>query len=181
MVEGAKGGDMRAADILLRRLWPERKGRPVDMDLPPLEGAARRRRGAGRGGGGGGRRRPIAEEGQPVAAVLETQRRAIETAEPEARIAALERRAEKGKTRRPPDACSAGSAPWRRRGPTGSGQVHRVFVPEELERIRARGRIAEHRASLPPNDLVIYRTIIDWPPKGAQADGSGAASGAEEA
>jgi len=39
------------------------------------------------------------EEGQAVAAVLETQRRAIETAELEARIAALETRTTKGNTR----------------------------------------------------------------------------------
>jgi hypothetical protein len=27
---------MRAADILLRRLWPERKDRPVQMHLPAI-------------------------------------------------------------------------------------------------------------------------------------------------
>ena len=31
---------MRAADILLRRLWPERKGRPVAFPLPELRTAA---------------------------------------------------------------------------------------------------------------------------------------------
>ena len=36
VVAAAKGGDMRAADILLRRLWPERRGRPVQMHLPPI-------------------------------------------------------------------------------------------------------------------------------------------------
>src|SRR4051812_33316679 len=36
VVNAAKGGDMRAADILLRRLWPERKGRPVLLDLPAI-------------------------------------------------------------------------------------------------------------------------------------------------
>ena len=36
VVTAAKGGDMRAVDILLRRLWPERKGRPVQMDLPAI-------------------------------------------------------------------------------------------------------------------------------------------------
>jgi hypothetical protein len=40
--------------------------------------------------------------------------------------------------------------------------------------------IAEHRASLPPGQGVIYRTIIDWPPRGAQADGTDTAPGAEE-
>ena len=36
VVNAAKNGDMRAADILLRRLWPERKGRPVQMHLPAI-------------------------------------------------------------------------------------------------------------------------------------------------
>ncbi len=96
VVEAAKGGDMRAADILLRRLWPERKGRPVNMELPPLDGA----RGVAAALGAvaeavaGGDLSP--EEGQTVAAVLETQRRAIETAELEQRIAALEARTTKG-------------------------------------------------------------------------------------
>ena len=41
VVDAAKGGDMRAADILLRRLWPERKGRPMAMDLPSIGGVCR--------------------------------------------------------------------------------------------------------------------------------------------
>ena len=100
VVEAAKGGDMRAADILLRRLWPERKGRPVAVELPPLEGGAggvAAALGAVAEAVAGGDLSP--EEGQAVAAVLETQRRAIETAELEARIAALETRAGKGNTR----------------------------------------------------------------------------------
>src|SRR3954469_23502457 len=40
VVQAAKAGDMRAADILLRRLWPERKGRPVLLDLPHMTSAA---------------------------------------------------------------------------------------------------------------------------------------------
>ncbi|MBD0276068.1 MAG: hypothetical protein ICV73_29590, partial [Acetobacteraceae bacterium] len=40
VVEDAKAGDLRAAEILLRRLWPERKGRPVEGALPPVVSAA---------------------------------------------------------------------------------------------------------------------------------------------
>src|SRR3954471_22446611 len=40
VVDAARGGDMRAADILLSRLWPQRKGRPVALDLPALNTAA---------------------------------------------------------------------------------------------------------------------------------------------
>jgi hypothetical protein len=92
VVTAAKGGDMRAADILLRRLWPERKGRPVALDMPAALDAA----GVAAAlasvtqAVAGGELSP--EEGQAVAAILETQRRAIETAELEARIAALEER-----------------------------------------------------------------------------------------
>src|SRR3954468_8702397 len=35
-VAAAKGGDIRACELLLKRLWPERRGRPVALDLPPV-------------------------------------------------------------------------------------------------------------------------------------------------
>ncbi len=92
VVDAAKGGDMRAADILLRRLWPERKGRPVRLDLPALTtaGGVADALAAVTSAVAAGEVSP--EEGQAVAGILETQRRAIETAELEARIAALEAR-----------------------------------------------------------------------------------------
>ncbi len=40
VVAAAKRGDMRAADILLRRVWPERRGRLVRLALPRIETAA---------------------------------------------------------------------------------------------------------------------------------------------
>ena len=58
------------------------------------------------------------------------------------------------------------------------GQVHRVMVPEGLAEAEREAWIAEHRASLPETDLVIYRTIIDPPPR---ADGAGGMPGAEAA
>jgi len=92
VVSAAKGGDMRAADILLRRLWPERKGRPVELDMPALTSAAgvTDALAAVVAAVAAGDLSP--EEGQAVAAILEAQRRAIETADLEARIAALEAR-----------------------------------------------------------------------------------------
>ena len=93
VVVAAKGGDMRAADILLRRLWPERKGRPVALDLPPLTNAA------DLAGALGTIAETVAagdlspEEGQAMAAILEVQRKAIETADLERRVAELESRA----------------------------------------------------------------------------------------
>ena len=90
VVTAAKGGDMRAADILLRRLWPERKGRPVQMHLPPIMAPSDivAALGAVADAVAAGELSP--EEGAAVAGILEAQRRAVETVEMEARIAALE-------------------------------------------------------------------------------------------
>ena len=35
--EGIFNGDMRALEILARRVWPERKGRPVELSLPDIK------------------------------------------------------------------------------------------------------------------------------------------------
>ncbi len=90
VVAAAKEGDMRAADLLLRRLWPERRGRPVPVALPPILDAA------GLVGALAAITAAVAagelspEEGQAIASILETQRRAIETVELDQRITALE-------------------------------------------------------------------------------------------
>jgi hypothetical protein len=39
VMEAAAAGDMRAADSLLRRLWPERRGRSLRLDVPAVEAA----------------------------------------------------------------------------------------------------------------------------------------------
>jgi hypothetical protein len=36
----AKGGDMRAADLVLQRIWPARKSRPIALTLPTIQSAA---------------------------------------------------------------------------------------------------------------------------------------------
>jgi hypothetical protein len=90
VVGAAKNGDMRAADILLRRLWPERKGRPVQMDLPaikaPIDIVTALRALAHAVSAG----ELSPEEGAAMAGILEVQRRAVEAVELEQRIAALE-------------------------------------------------------------------------------------------
>ena len=40
MVERAKAGDTAAATLILSRAWPQRKGRPTVLDLPPVRTAA---------------------------------------------------------------------------------------------------------------------------------------------
>ncbi len=90
-VEAAQGGDMRAAEVILSRLWPARKGRPVALaGMPRIEtpGDLVRALGAVADAVAGGSITP--EEGQAVASVLEAQRRAVETADLAERVAALE-------------------------------------------------------------------------------------------
>ena len=36
VLDAARGGDLKAAEIVLSRVWPARKGRPVRLALPPL-------------------------------------------------------------------------------------------------------------------------------------------------
>jgi hypothetical protein len=92
VVRAAKEGDMRAAEILLRRLWPERRGRPVPVALPPITDAAALVNAVAAITAAVGEGELSPEEGQAVAAILETQRRAIETVELDQRITALEAR-----------------------------------------------------------------------------------------
>ena len=96
VVDAAKAGDMRAADILLSRLWPARKGRPVTLDMPPLRTAADVAGALAEVAAEMAAGTITPEEAGAVAAVLETQRRAIETEDLERRIATLE---EKGMAR----------------------------------------------------------------------------------
>ena len=92
VVDAARGGDMRAAEILLSRLWPQRKGRPVALDLPALNTALDVSAALAATAAAMAEGTLSPEEAGAVAAVIETQRRAIETLDLEVRIAALEAR-----------------------------------------------------------------------------------------
>lgn len=92
VVEAAKGGDMRAAEILLRRCWPEPKGRPIKLALPKIETPADIVAAMAVVTSAVSEGELPPEQAQVVAGLFETQRRAIETAEIEARLAALEAR-----------------------------------------------------------------------------------------
>jgi hypothetical protein len=91
MVEAAKAGDLRAADLVLSRVWPVRKGRPISLELPKIDTAADLVAGLGRVADAVAAGDITPDEGQAVSAVLETKRRAIETLELETRIKALEK------------------------------------------------------------------------------------------
>ncbi len=92
----AEGGDVRAAEVVLSRLWPARKGRPVHLDLPDMQTPADLAAALGVVAGAVGRGDVTPDEGSAVAAVLEAQKKAIETQELERRIAALEAAKESG-------------------------------------------------------------------------------------
>jgi hypothetical protein len=92
VIEAAMAGDMTAARLILDRIAPPRRGRTVTIALPDVTGS----------GGvtaalaavitamGEGTLSP--DEAAAAAAVIEVQRRAIETAEFEARLRAIEER-----------------------------------------------------------------------------------------
>jgi hypothetical protein len=92
VVEEAKAGDLRAAEILLRRLWPERKGRSIELDLPALKTPADLVKATAAIAEAVASGEVTPEEGQAVAAVIDMHRRVIETEDLAARIAALEAR-----------------------------------------------------------------------------------------
>ena len=87
----ARKGDMRAAWLVLSRTWPHRRGRPVKLDLPPVETPAGlvQAQAALVAALSAGEVTP--EEAASIASVLEIQRRAIETHDHERRIRELEK------------------------------------------------------------------------------------------
>lgn len=93
MIEAAKGGDMRAAELILSRVWPARKGRPVSLNLPAIKSAGDVVTALSTIANSVANGALTPDEGQAVAAVLEIKRKAIETVELEGRVAALEARA----------------------------------------------------------------------------------------
>ncbi len=91
VVANALDGDTAAARIILDRAWPVRKGRPVSFVMPKVETAADTAKALG------GVLEAVAnglltiEEGQGMAAILESQRKALELTAIEERLTALER------------------------------------------------------------------------------------------
>jgi Family of unknown function (DUF5681) len=81
VIAKAEKGDMTAAGLILARIWPPRKGRPVRVPLPPIEALADLPAAVASlvAAVADGTLSP--DEGQAIAAMLETQRRTIETIE----------------------------------------------------------------------------------------------------
>lgn len=92
VVEAAQGGDLRAAEILLRRLWPERKGRPVVLDLPAVTDATGVQAALTRIVAAAADGEITPDEASVFAALIEMQRHAIEIVEFEERLRVIEER-----------------------------------------------------------------------------------------
>ena len=83
---------MRAAEILLRRSWPERKGRPLQFKLPPMETAADLVKAAAAISAAMADGTITPDEAAVASTVVETHRRTLETHELTGRVAAIEAR-----------------------------------------------------------------------------------------
>lgn len=90
MIETALEGDVRAAEVLLKRAWTQPRGRAVEIELPPVKAAADLvpAHAAVVAAVGAGTLTP--EEGSALSSILEAQRRAIEVVALEERVRALE-------------------------------------------------------------------------------------------
>lgn len=91
VVQRAKDGDMRAAEILLSRAWQVPKGRPVVLDLPPIDtrSDAAAASAVVLAAVAGGRLTP--SEAVTVLGLLETHLQAVELAEQRRRTDALDK------------------------------------------------------------------------------------------
>jgi uncharacterized protein DUF5681 len=90
VVTAAKEGDMTAARLVLDRIAPPCRGRPVRLNLPAIVTAADLVKALAAVADAMARGVISAEEAQAAAAVLERHRKAVETHDLERRITALE-------------------------------------------------------------------------------------------
>ena len=90
VLEAAKGGDLSAAKMVLERLAPPMRERPINIDLPDTstaQGCADAANAVLQAVGVGDL---LPGEGAALAGIVENRRRSIETLELETRITALE-------------------------------------------------------------------------------------------
>ncbi len=90
VLEAAKGGDMQAARIILDRICPPRKERPISCKLPKLEDTSDLVAGISTLIGAVANGELTPGEGQALASLIEAQRRTLETEDIEQRLMALE-------------------------------------------------------------------------------------------
>lgn len=90
LVGKAKEGDPRAADILFRRAWPERKGRPLRFTLPELSGPSGLVEAMNAITAGLAEGDLTPDEATAISGVIEIHRKVIVAEDHEARLKALE-------------------------------------------------------------------------------------------
>ena len=90
VIDAARGGDRHARTDVLKRMWTVPKGRPVEVDLPPIEEPADLIKAHAAVVAAVCAGEITVEEASNLGAVLEGQRRAFELAEQEVRVVQLE-------------------------------------------------------------------------------------------
>lgn len=90
VLEQAKAGDTRAAEMVLARVWPVRRGRPATLSLPPIRAVSDVVAALGAVADAMAVGKVTPEEASAVAGVLEVHRRAVETVDLEKRLHRLE-------------------------------------------------------------------------------------------
>ena len=91
VIARASKGDMTAAGIVLSRTWPRRPGKPVKIDLPPIEKAEDLLKAQAALIAAAARGDITPAEGASFAAMLDNQRRAYEAERLERELEELER------------------------------------------------------------------------------------------
>jgi hypothetical protein len=90
IIDAARKGDIAAARLVIERLAPPARERPISLDLPDtstVAGVSQAQQAVLEAVGAG---ELLPTEGSTLATILESRRKAIETEELERRIAALE-------------------------------------------------------------------------------------------
>ena len=90
VIEAAKSGDLTAARLVLDRIAPPRKANPIDIALPPLEGAEGIAAAHSAVIVAAASGELLLDEAMTLSSLLEGRRRALETEDLEKRIRRLE-------------------------------------------------------------------------------------------
>jgi hypothetical protein len=90
VIEAAKSGDLKAAELILARIWPPRRGRPVHIDLPAVRTTTDVSDGMAALVDAMAAGEVTPEEAATISGVLEARRRALETQELADRVNRLE-------------------------------------------------------------------------------------------
>ena len=91
VLEAAKAGDLKAAELILARIWPPQRGRPVRLDFSPVRTAAEVSDGMAAVVEALAEGEVTPDEAATISTVLEARRKALETQELAERIERLEK------------------------------------------------------------------------------------------